>query len=57
MNCKCGRPADFEVYRMRDPHCMEHMMDAISGKDPVYVRKIQPHERYVWGRLLGGDMK
>lgn len=56
MNCGCGRPAYFEVYNARDPHCMDCMLEAVDCRHPVLVRKLQPWEKYKLGGVLGGDL-
>lgn len=38
--CGCGRPAQFEVYEDRQPHCSICMLDAVDCEHQVLVRKI-----------------
>ncbi|MEK5415099.1 hypothetical protein [Paenibacillus sp. FSL L8-0708] len=51
INCGCGRLAEYEVYDHREPHCHQCMMDAISGKYQVPVRRLEVEETYLENRM------
>ncbi|MNL46293.1 hypothetical protein D3C87_1689940 [compost metagenome] len=36
----CSRLADYEVYETRQPHCKEHMLEAVDSESYVIVRKL-----------------
>lgn len=38
--CGCGRPAEYEVYEHREPHCKMCFEEAIDSSVPVLVRRI-----------------
>lgn len=40
LTCGCGKPADYELYDSRDPHCRSCMLDAVDNETFVMVRRI-----------------
>lgn len=37
--CGCGKPAMYEVYEDRQPHCKECMLDAVDNSVFIEVRR------------------
>lgn len=40
----CEREALYEVYEFNQPHCLEHMLEAIDCSVYVHVRRLDPFE-------------
>lgn len=40
----CEREALYEVYEFNQPHCLEHMLEAIDCSVYVHVRRLDPIE-------------
>ncbi len=38
--CGCGRKANYEVYKHREPHCLKCMLEAVDVDDFIPVRKV-----------------
>lgn len=48
--CGCGRPAEYEVYEHREPHCKACMLEAIDCSVPVLVRGHDEYDLDVYRR-------
>lgn len=40
MTCGCDKPAEYEVYEDRQPHCRNCMLEAVDNETFVIVRRI-----------------